>query len=1046
MKKNLLTIALLLQVAVTINAQTTPAKLTPPPQDQGLPYTQSARPRALEALKGTTALFAGSRYAYVDGFKIRLDTKDILRAEAFLQNGKLFVPEAFATVLAQKKINPKPIPKGLEILKPRWVYEIERPTYTLPASVEKTIVKGATYIAATDLAKALGKQILLTKRGLLMVSDKPITYTDTDPVLSDCIVSIFDTPEKLMDPDIATKYVPTLKQQGKWTEHVRVKPEDLKLLEEGKEVEWKFTPKSEYDFSGFNQSLLGSKVPAPGVYPRILFSPEDLPMLRKHIADNKTAQKSMAEIEILFKKTWWDANTGDGKLFDQLAKGDFDKSGDGGLGGSYHVAGLTKDFKPGIAQSHINYITNCLTTMALYCLLTDNETLGKKVADALANYYQLVEKKVEQHIKSSDSEFGDSPDDANNAETQWRGMHGQLPHMDIALSLDYAGKYMTPEQRKFMQTLIAKATYGRRTGGGDGPRRGWRDINHVTWHFTHHIALAAIEGLDGFDQEAYQSGCELAHDFLEWGIDDKGQMFESNGKSGGGFQFQFLAMVVQARRGDNLFGHPHFRKLLTAQVYTTAPNRKETLSSGTWGGTPFSPPSVMNIKCFFPNDRAADYLLQNAYPDVVCDKIDIEAYKAQLEKKISGVRLPGTTYPGFVFSFPYVTDWKPTTREDLKLNPIWNTETHGILSAVSDNTEKATWLCFHTRNNHYIGSGHHHADIGMYYFSGLGVNWITESPSPKAYSGRYHNEVIVDGKAEAETPTAGGYYLGANLTPNGAFASEDMTYAYTYQWCAQVMKWGDGFSKIDSSVAKDGWELETRPDNFKYFVGTSHYKMRYWWPSYNFANFTPNFRALWNPMEYVYRSAGMVKGNHPYSIIVDDLKKDANQHLYQWTAMSAKGVWKAEYPNLPKGALVLAHEDKLEKDWAKGTEVAALNPKKGDPLLLLYSIAEPNESNDLKIEVAKEGKNLNGAQFTNFEAAIPSYNRIVLDRNAIQTNFKILLIPFTYGEELPTISANASKAIIVWKDGQKDELEFKVANNRTSVAVSRGGKVIVASK
>lgn len=208
----------------------------------------------------------------------------------------------------------------------------------------------------------------------------------------------------------------------------------------------------------------------------------------------------------------------------------------------------------------------------------------------------------------------------------------------------------------------------------------------------------------------------------------------------------------------------------------------------------------------------------------------------------------------------------------------------------------------------------------------------------------------------------------------------------------------------------------------------------------------PNLLAKWSPMEYVYRSAGLVKGNHSYSVIVDDLKKDGNQHLYHWTAMSAKGVWKAEYPNLPKGALVLGHDNKLEKDWAKGTDVAPLSPKKGDPLLLLYSIAETNESNDLKIEVTKEGKNPNSAQFSNYESAIPSYNRIVLDKNSIQANFKILLIPFTNGEELPTITANANKATIVWKDGQKDELDFKVANNRNAVSVSRGGKVMVASK
>ena len=1050
MKYRVLTIATVITGFLSLNqgnAQT--PKLTPPPQDAGLPYTRSARPRALEALKGTTALFAGSRYAYINGYKVRLDTKDILRAEAVLQNGKVFVPEAFATLINQKEIHPKPIPKGLEILQPRWVYEVDRPDFTIPALVEKTTIKGAVYFSADDLAKALGKKILLTKRGLLLISDKPITYTDTDPVLSDCIVSIFDTPEKLMDPDIATKYIPTLKAQGKWTDHARVKPEDLKALEEGKETEWKFTPKSEYDYTGFNQSLLGSKVPAPGIYPRLLFSPEDLPMLRKHIEENKSAQKAMTEIEVLFKKTWFDPSTSDGKLFDKLASGDFDKSVPAGMGtNTYAVVGLTKDFKPGMQTSHTNYITNCLTTMALYCLLTDNETLGKKVANALCNYYIIADKLVENHLRTSDSEFGISGDDANNAETAWRGMIGMVPHMDLALSLDYAGKYMTPEQRRFVQLLIAKATYGRRTGGGDGPRRGWRDINHVTWHLTHHLTIAAIEGLDGFDPEAYASGCELTGDFLEWGIDNKGQMFESNGKSGGGFQFEFLAMILQARRGDNLFGHPHFRKMLTAQVFTTSPNRKETLSSGTWGGSPFSFPGVMGIKSFYPNDKAADYLLQNAFPDINWSTFDLAAYKSQIEKNSHGLRLPGTTYPAFVFPFPYVTDWKPTTRADLKIPNDWNTETHGILSASSDNTENAAWLCFHTRNNHYIGSGHHHADIGMFYFSGLGVNWITESPSPKAYSGRYHNEIIIDGKAESEGPAAGGDYIGANIQPMGAFSSENMTYSYTYQWCTQVgMKWGEGFSTIDSSVAKDGWELETRPDNFKYFVGTTHYKMRYWWPSYNYSNYVPTLRALWNPVEYVYRSAGLIKGNHPYSIIVDDAKKDANQHLYQWTAMTAKGVWKADVKNIPKGAVVLGYDEKLVKQWDKGTDVSPLSPSKGDPLLLVYSVAKPNEENNVAMEYVKEAGKENGISFSNFVQSIGSYNRLSINRNTVTANFKVLLIPFRFGEELPAISTVANKTTITWKDGQQDVLDFAVdATNRTKVVVTRDGKEVVETK
>ena len=44
-----------------------------PPQDQGLPYTRTAEKFALAKIKDTVAVFAGSRYAWVYGHKVRLD-------------------------------------------------------------------------------------------------------------------------------------------------------------------------------------------------------------------------------------------------------------------------------------------------------------------------------------------------------------------------------------------------------------------------------------------------------------------------------------------------------------------------------------------------------------------------------------------------------------------------------------------------------------------------------------------------------------------------------------------------------------------------------------------------------------------------------------------------------------------------------------------------------------------------------------------------------------------------------------------------------------
>jgi hypothetical protein len=85
-----------------------------PIQTSGLPYSRSAYPTATNAVKGHVALFPGSRYAFVDGKKIRLSNTDLLRGEAFTENGKFFVPASFAGVLLMKQFKPEPIPAGLD--------------------------------------------------------------------------------------------------------------------------------------------------------------------------------------------------------------------------------------------------------------------------------------------------------------------------------------------------------------------------------------------------------------------------------------------------------------------------------------------------------------------------------------------------------------------------------------------------------------------------------------------------------------------------------------------------------------------------------------------------------------------------------------------------------------------------------------------------------------------------------------------------------------------------------------------------------------------
>lgn len=1046
---------------VVANAQK-PA-LVPPDQNKGLPYTHSARPLALAAIKNTTAIFVGGRYGYVNGFKVRLDTKDILRAEAVLQDGKLYVPIAFASIITQKQINIQPIAKGLEILEDRWVYDVDRVAVTLPSTIKTITVKNAAYFDVAALAKSAGKQIFQTKRGLLLISNNPINYNENDKILDDCVVTLFDTPEKLADPDIATTYVPSLKGQGKWTEHVKVTPEQLKILN-GPETDWQFTPIAQYDYTGFNTKLLGSKVPAPGIFPRILFSEQDIPMFAERMKSNKIGQMSMIEIDYLLKHTWWDESTSDGQIFKQLYTGNLS-----GLqwredpvpnAPSSLAPHQFKNQKTGIYNSHISYVPECLANMALYCLLTNDNLHGKQAATAIANYFKLREPLIDAWNSFSESEFGTGQMkadgsitklDGNGGATAWRNMHSVAAHMNLGLALDFGGKWMTTEEKDVMRRVIVKATYGRRGYGQDGSIR-LRDINWVAWDLPNFLAVTAIEGLEGFDKESYQSNCETVKAFCEWGIDDNGVIYESNGKTPGGMQFHTLSMIALARRGENLWGHPHVRKLLQAQALMTSPNGKVVVNSGTqyvpFSQQYFSLQTINEYKAFYPNDLNADYLLSQptlfgdrndeSLREWIFDKFDAEKFKKEVAN-VKRLRMPSPMYPGFVHGFLYDTDFKITTREDLQLPLNFNAPTHGVFSSYSNNSTNATWINMMVRPDHYLGGGHHHADAGMFHFSALGIDWFTESPFPQVYDGKYHNQVLVDGQSEPDGVLGTNYqaaatYIGESANANAGFATADLTNSYSYRWQTQPGQiWEEKSQALN-------WELDPSANNLKIFAGTARYKMRPWWASYNYSNYIATSRALFNKMEYVYRTAGLVRGKHDYGIVVDDLKKDGKAHLYQFTAMLNGGVWKADVAGLSASQIVIGKRDYQQNDT---TNKRNIKPVIGEPLLLVCNLS--NNDSDLDslplMQISTEVGPPNSKQArTNF------YDRLSINTKSIIANYKVLFIPFKYGEAMPQVSYKNNEAIVSWRDGQKDTLSFIEENNRHKVAVKRGSEVLLTSK
>lgn len=1012
-----------------------------PAQDKGLPYTRSSAEFADKTLQNYIALHELGRNVYFYGKKSRIDNVDILRGEPINDDGDIYVPlEFFKVLLLDRNAE---IPQAPEYInKNVWIYTLPTQNITLPANLKTKKFNNRDYI---ELEYAIKKANLKYKkeRGLYLIADKKQNFPKLSKVEMDNLITRFDTPEKYIDPDLATNYIPVLKAQGKWTTHVKLEKGDIEMLG-GAEVEFPVTPKSEFNYDGFNSALLGSKVPAPGVWPRLFFSPEDIPKMRETLKTNKQQQKSLAEIEYLLNKSFLNPQTDDGKIFEKLVNNDVaDLKWQVYKTNNTIQQGLPSLFegqKPTIYSSHITYNATALTTLAMYALYTGNDELAQKVATATYNYYKLIEPQLDEYLKNSDSEFGFNFDTANGSTTQWRGRHGVTPHMDYFFALDLNGRFMTKEQQDFMVKYISKLTYGVRTSGGDGPRRNWRDINHVTWHLTHLLGLMTIEGLEGCDQEALASGKELVGDFVEWGINKHGTTFESNGKSGGGIVFQLLSMAALARRGENFFGHPHFRQFFTAQVQNMAPASLNAVSSGSWSGSPLEFNSVMSIKSFLPNDLAGDFILSRYFPTLDLEKFDIEEYKKDLQKneknKYGRLRMPSPSYPAFVMPLIFDGNWKNLKdREELKLPLDFVDEETGILSSYSSNKSDATWFHFMVRNNHYMGSGHHHADAGMFHFSSDKVDWIKESPFQMYYNGAFHNQVLVDGKAAPDSPMARPDLLKITGGEKLSTAVADLTNSYSYGWSCQFMLF-DGNSNWMANDDKK-WTLARDPYQLKFYKGTERYKMRPWWATGVFSNWFPNFQYEYNKMDYVFRSVAFVRGeNKSFAVIADDLKKDDQKHLYQWTGYLGNKVWRIREDSLPKNMILLGVDSDPKVKTHHAGESFLRHYKKGEPTLLVVTL-EPEDSNSGKLPlmevVTVEGQKppVSRSHWDTQKFC----DRVQINREAVEGKFRVLLIPHTYGADLPVIQYDGNIATVKF-GSQVNTIVFDYQNGSKYTTIS----------
>ncbi|MEI6321564.1 MAG: hypothetical protein WCP60_00485 [bacterium] len=840
-------------------------------------------------------------------------------------------------------------------------------------------------------------------------------------------IAVADTPRILDDPEAFIRSHPKLSSQRQWTEFAT--SEQIALFS-GPETVWPLVPPSDYDLTGFDQKRLYSKVPPPGIHPRILFSPEDVPVIKKQLESSINGRQLLAQTDFVLSKTIYEMNSDEGKIFAKLSSGDLsglewlidEKTG--------FIQHYFKGYKlQGKLTPHAGYLPRLMEAAAFRALIDNDEVKGKELAAAMSNYWKLREPLIDKVNADKDS----PPD-------YWRSYHQLVSATNLGFGYDLAAKWMTSEQREQMRRVIAKATSGKLSYGENGPTR-WRDTNWTSWDLTHFLTSLAIEGEEGYDPEIRKVASKTLRDYLTWGIDRTGVIFEPNGKNGGGLLFGLTSGVALARRGENYLGHPHLRKLTSAQAQDVVPQGGINVNNGTWGCAPFWGNLASFLKALYPDDKSADWLIRQARPD---NERTPDAAVASAKTHPSLDKLE-TILMTDIFT---TLDWKgfmnkegilkPSwNREDLHLPNVFNDPVHGLFVARSGDQQDALFLMFEARPDlRHIGHQHH--DSGHFYLASGGVMWAVEA-SPKSSYSADHNTVQIDGKGHSDVAAAPRVrFLGVETNGPLILASSDLKNAYDCGWTTPShFSWHD--------PAFDFWKitLETDPDVVAHFKGTQHYKMRLWGDDYTRSNWGPTMRIEGNPVKFAFRSAGIVNGKHPYALIIDDISKDGSSHQYDWLMQVPSGTRMLPAPSHSQGSpvSVILTRSVGPGEWDRMEPLETL-PKGTPGLMLCFLGLENSEASHASFnEVGSENAPVKIEQLAGsmVVGGSPLKSRLDASQKGIDPCFRILLIPVKGSEALPTVTYDpkSSAATVDWP-GQKDRLRFsKEVDQRSRVRLER---------
>jgi hypothetical protein len=257
------------------------------------------------------------------------------------------------------------------------------------------------------------------------------------------------------------------------------------------------------------------------------------------------------------------------------------------------------------------------------------------------------------------------------------------------------------------------------------------------------------------------------------------------------------------------------------------------------------------------------------------------------------------------------------------------------------------------------------------------------------------------------------------------FVAGDAKYAWDWNWRLVDGTLADAIAGQLKIPA--GWELESRtPNDFAFtkiqqaYLNTPLSQRGHWIAPEGIVGAVT--RQANYPVKRAFRTAGLVRGKYPYSLVVDDIQKDDSIRHYDWVFLLENDVQVArmDVPNpktAPKNIQVF--------------DVILSGPtaEKGDPMLLVRLLSRKHTP-----QVAQPVSGL-------AHIAMDSTRRLIIPSDSVSPDFRVLLYPFKQGDPLPQTTWNDARDELTLKiRDQLDTIRFKPnADGRSRVMLNRAG-------